>query len=201
MSIARRLGAAALAAALLLAGGCDKIFPASRTPFHGVDVTGTNIGGELRLTDATGHARSLADFRGKVVVVIFGYTQCPDVCPTTLANYAGAVKRLGADGANVQVVFVTVDPKRDTAQLLRQYVTAFNPSFIALRGGAAATEKVIHDFRILVEEHPGKTPESYTVDHSSQVFVFDRAGRLRLVIPADSTAEPIADDLRILLNS
>jgi protein SCO1 len=201
VSIAQRLGAALLAVTLLVAGGCDKVFPNARTPFHGVDVTGTGIGQELRLTDTAGHARSLADFRGKVVVVIFGYTQCPDVCPTTLATYAGVVKRLGGDGSDVQVVFVTVDPKRDTARLLGQYVTAFDPAFIALRGDAAATEKVVHDFRIVVEERPGKTPESYTVDHSSQVFVFDRAGQLRLMIPADSAAEPIAEDLRILLNS
>jgi protein SCO1/2 len=193
-----RFALAAATAALLLAG-CD--FLAAKTPFKGVDVTGSAIGGEMRLTDAEGKPRSLADFRGKVVVVSFGYTHCPDVCPTTLSDLASAVNKLGADASRVQVLFVTVDPKRDTPELLRQYVPAFNPGFIGLWGSREATEKVTRDFHVYAQERPGKTPESYTVDHSSQTFVFDREGRIRLVLAYGSTPEAIASDLRILLAS
>lgn len=197
-----RLAAAALAASLLLlTSGCDKPFALPKSPFNGVDVTGTDVGGELHLTDHNGKPRSLADFRGKVVAVIFGYTQCPDVCPTTLSEFAGAMKLLGTDAARVQVLFVTVDPKRDTAELLREYVPAFYPTFLGLRGDAAATARAVKDFHVYVQMQPGKTPDSYTVDHSSQVFVFDPRGRLRLMIASGSAPSAIASDLRTLLNS
>jgi protein SCO1/2 len=191
--------AAALACALALAA-CDK-FSTSKAPFRGIDVTGSPIGGELRLLDPDGKPRALADFRGKVVVVIFGYTQCPDVCPTTLADFASAMKKLGADAAQVQVLFVTLDPRRDTAELLRQYVPAFDPAFLGLRGDAAATAKATREFRIYAQERPGKTADTYTVDHSAQSFVFDRQGRVRLIIGYGAPSEAIASDLRILLNS
>ena len=197
-----RFAAAALAATvLLLASGCDKPFALPKNPFNGVDVTGTDVGGELHLTDFNGKARSLADFRGKVVAVMFGYTQCPDVCPTTLAEFAGAMKQLGDAAARVQVLFVTVDPKRDTAELLREYVPAFYPTFLGLRGDAQATARATQDFHVYVQMLPGKTPDSYTVDHSSQVFIFDPKGRLRLMIPSGSAPSAIASDLRILLDS
>jgi protein SCO1/2 len=195
--ILRSIAAAAVA---LLIAGCDS-FLGSKSPFQGVDVTGSAIGGEMRLNDQNGKPRSLTDFRGKVVVVSFGYTHCPDVCPTTLADLASAVKKLGADASRVQVLFVTVDPKRDTPELLRQYVPAFSPDFLGLWGSAEATEKVTRDFHVYAQERPGKTPESYTVDHSAQTFVFDREGRIRLVIAYASTPEAIASDLRILLAS
>jgi protein SCO1/2 len=197
---ARFPAAAALCALLLATAGCDKLFAPPKSPFHGVDVTGMEAG-ELRLTDFNGKPRTLADFRGKVVAVMFGYTQCPDVCPTTLSDYASAMKKLGADASQVQVLFVTVDPKRDTAELLREYVPAFDPRFLGLRGDAQATARVTQDFHIYAQERPGKTPESYTVDHASQVFVFDRAGKLRLMIPAGTAPADIASDLQILLNS
>jgi protein SCO1/2 len=197
---ARLLATAALCALLLATAGCDKLFAPPKSPFHGVDVTGMDAG-ELRLTDFDGKPRTLADFRGKVVAVMFGYTQCPDVCPTTLSDYASAMKKLGDNAAQVQVLFVTVDPKRDTAQLLREYVPAFDPRFLGLRGDAQATAKVTQDFHIYAQERPGKTPESYTVDHASQVFVFDRAGKLRLMIPAGTPPADIASDLQVLLNS
>ncbi len=196
----RRAALACLAATLLLAAGCDRLFGPAKTSFNGVDVTGSNVGDELRLTDHNGKPRTLVDFRGKVVPVVFGYTQCPDVCPTTLSDFAGALKDLGADAPRVQLLFVTVDPKRDTAELLREYVPAFNPTFLGLRGDAQATARVTKDFRIYVEERPGKTPDSYTVDHSSQVFVFDPQGRLRLMIPAGMAPSAIASDLRLLLH-
>lgn len=195
-----RLAGAIAIVALVSLAGCEKLF-APKSPFHGIDVTGAPIGGEMRLTDQSGRLRTLADFQGKVVVVAFGYTQCPDVCPTTLADLAAAMKQLGADAANVQVLFVTVDPKRDTPELLRQYAGAFDPRFVALRGDAASTAKVAKEFHVYAAERPGKTPETYTVDHSSQMFVLDRGGRTRLLIAYGTKPEDIASDIRILLNS
>ena len=165
-----RLGvAAAIAVAALGLASCDKLFTLGKSPFQGIDVTGGDMGGELRLTGHDGKPRSLADFRGKVVVVSFGFTHCPDVCPTTLADLASAMKRLGDDARRVQVLFVTVDPKRDTEELLRQYVPAFSADFIGLRGDAAATEKVTKDFRVYAHERPGKDGAEYTVDHSAHI--------------------------------
>lgn len=193
--------AAALAAAALSLGGCDKLFTPAKSPFNGVDVTGGDMGGRLELTDAEGRPRSIADFRGKAVVVVFGFTHCPDVCPTTLAEMASALKQLGDRAREVQVVFVTLDPKRDTGELMRQYTAAFHPDFVGLRGDAAQTAKVVKDFHLYVSERPGKTPDSYTVDHSAQSFILDREGRMRLLVPPGTPAAAIASDLRALLNS
>jgi len=194
------LRTAAAVACAALAFGCDNLTPA-KSPFKAIDVTGAPMGGELRLTDHNGKPRTLADFRGKVVLVNFGYTQCPDVCPTTLADLAGAMKKLGADASQVQVLFVTVDPKRDKPELLREYLPAFDPSFLGLYGDADATKKVESDFRIYAQERPGKTPGTYTVDHAAQTFVFDRNGKLRLVMGYGMAPEAIASDVRVLLNS
>ena len=190
-----------LAAATLALAGCDKLVPGSRTPFNGVDITGSDLGPDFRLTDHNGKERSLADFKGKAVAMFFGYTHCPDVCPTTLSDMANALKALGPDGQRVQVLFVTVDPKRDTPELLKSYVPAFNPTFLGLYGDAAATAKVTKDFKIYAAERPGKTPESYTVDHSAQTLVFDANGKLRLMLAYGTPGDKIASDLRILLNS
>ena len=189
----------ALAAAGVLAGGCDRL-GGRASPFKSIDVTGSPLGGELALADPDGRTRTLADFRGKAVVVNFGYTSCPDVCPTTLAEFAAAMKRLGDDAARVQVLFVTVDPKRDTPELLRQYVPAFHPAFLGLRGDAAETARVAKSFGVYSSIQEGQTPETYTVSHSAQSFVFDPQGRLRLVVPPGLPAESLAADLRILLN-
>lgn len=194
------LRAAAAIACAALAFGCDKVSP-SRSPFKAIDVTGAPMGGELRLADHNGKARTIADFRGKVVLVNFGYTQCPDVCPTTLADLASAMKKLGADASQVQVLFVTVDPKRDQPELLREYLPAFDPSFLGLYGDAEATKKVESDFKIYAQERPGKTPDTYTVDHAAQTFVFDRQGKLRLLMGYGMAPDAIASDVRILLNS
>lgn len=190
-----------LAAATLALAGCDKLAPGSRTPFNGVDITGSDLGPDFRLTDHNGKERTLADFKGKAVAMFFGYTHCPDVCPTTLSDMANALKALGPDAQRVQVLFVTVDPKRDTPELLRSYVPAFNPTFLGLHGDAAATAKVTKDFKIYAAERPGKTPESYTVDHSAQTLVFDAKGKLRLMLAWGTPGDKIASDLRILLNS
>ncbi|HZZ94044.1 MAG TPA: SCO family protein [Usitatibacter sp.] len=175
--------------------------PASRqTPFQGVDVTGSSIGAELDLRDTQGKPRTLADFRGKVVVVAFGYTHCPDVCPMTLANLASARKRLGKEGDQVQVIFVSVDPKRDTPDLLARYVTAFDPTFLGLGGSPADVQRTIKDYRLFVEERPTGNGD-YSVDHSAQIFAYDRKGRLRVVIPQTATPDAIASDLRVLLDA
>jgi protein SCO1/2 len=199
--VVKRRALLGLALAAFAAAGCDRFLPGGTTPFHGVDITGSDLGPDFRLTDHNGKERTLADFRGKVVAIFFGYTHCPDVCPTTLSDMANAVKALGPDGARVQVLFVTVDPKRDTPELLRDYIPAFNPAFLGLHGDAAATAKVTKDFKIYAAERPGRTPESYTVDHSAQTLVFDTKGKLRLMLPYGSPGDKIASDLKILLNS
>jgi protein SCO1/2 len=195
----RAFAAASLGALLLAASGCDKLAGGSASQFHGVDVTGTEAGGNLRLEDFDGKPRTLADFRGKVVLVTFGYTHCPDVCPTTLHDYAVAMKKLGADAARVQMIFVSVDPKRDTPAVLKEYVHAFDPSFIALRGDEAATERATRDFHVYAKAEGADGSGNYTVEHASQVFAFDPEGKLRLMIPAGTKPDDIASDLRLLL--
>ena len=196
---ARRLAplAALLLAVVLALAGCGRDGP----KFRASDVTGSSFGRDFALTDHTGKARTLADFRGKAVVLFFGYTQCPDVCPATLATLAEAKKLLGPDGSKVQVLFVTVDPERDTAELLSHYATAFDPSFLGLSGDAEATARVARDFKILYQKQPGRTPETYTMDHSAGTFVFDPEGRLRLYVGHGQEAEFFAHDLRELLRT
>jgi len=182
---------------LVLAAWLAACTPAGPS-FKGSDVTGATFGRDFALTDPAGQPRTLADYRGKAVAVFFGYTQCPDVCPTTLAAFAEATRSLGADADKVQVVFITVDPDRDTAALLAQYVPAFDPRFVGLRGDAAATERVAREFKVIYQKVPGTAPDRYTMDHSAGVFLFDRAGRLRVY---ESSADPavLAHDLRTLL--
>jgi protein SCO1/2 len=194
----RTLGKAAilLFAGMLALAACGGDAPR----FKSSDVTGAGFGRSFSLVDHTGKPRTLADFRGKAVVMFFGYTQCPDVCPTTLADLASAMKKLGPDASQVQVLFVTVDPKRDKPELLREYLPAFDKSFLGLYGDAEATKKVEGDFKIYAAERPGKTPESYTVDHAAQTFVFDRQGKVRLVMGYGMAPESIASDVKVLLN-
>ncbi len=189
----------ALAAVLLVAlSACSREGPSFKTS----DVTGSSIGaGSLALTDHTGKARTLADFRGKAVVVFFGYTQCPDVCPTTLATLSESMKQLGADADRVQVLFVTVDPERDTQELLSHYVPAFDKRFLGLRGDAAATERVARDFKVIYQKQPGATPGSYSMDHSAGVFIFDPQGRIRLYASHGQGPDVFAHDLRELLRA
>jgi protein SCO1/2 len=191
-----RHAAAALVAALVLAG-CAPDGPS----FRSTDVSGASFGRELALTGHDGKPRTLADFRGKVVVLFFGYTQCPDVCPTALAAVAEAKRRLGADGALVQGVFVTVDPERDTPELLANYVPVFDPSFVGLYGDAAATERAAKEFKVLYRKVPGSTPETYTMDHSAGMFVFDRQGQLRLFVGHGTGVDALAHDLRELVRT
>jgi protein SCO1/2 len=167
--------------------------------FKNTDVTGVDYGRDFSLTDHTGKARTLADFRGKVVVMFFGYTQCPDFCPTTLSELAAAVGKLGPDASRVQVLFVTVDPERDTPELLSRYVPAFDPSFLGLYGDAAATAEVAKEFKVLYQKQPGPTPGSYSMDHSAGTFIFDPQGRLRVYESYGQGPDVFAHDIRALL--
>jgi protein SCO1/2 len=167
--------------------------------FRATDVTGADFGKELQLTDFDGQRRQLSDFRGKAVVVFFGYTHCPDVCPTTLSTLAAAIKKLGPDGDKVQVLFVTADPERDTAEVLKQYVTAFNPTFLGLRGTADETAAVAKEFKVIVQKNAGSDPNTYTVDHSSGTYVYDPAGKLRLYVGYGQDADVFAHDIGLLL--
>jgi len=182
-------------AALALAG-CG----ASGPSFKNTDITGADYGKEFMLTDHSGKTRTLAEFRGKVVVMFFGYVLCPDVCPTTLAELKAVKEQLGEDGKRLQVLFVTVDPERDTPKLLAEYVPAFDPSFLGLYGDSAATAKVAKDFRVFYQKVPGKTPASYSVDHTAGSYVFDPQGRLRLYARHGNAAN-LAADIRTLLHT
>ncbi|MFZ9408358.1 MAG: SCO family protein [Burkholderiaceae bacterium] len=177
--------------------GCDRL--SSARSFKSIDLTGADYGRRLDLPDIEGRPRTLEDFRGKLVVVFFGYTQCPDVCPTTLATMAEVMKLLGDDARRVQVIFVTADPERDTAEVLRGYVSAFDPRFIALRGDATQFEAVRKEFRLIVQRNKGASPNSYTIDHTAASYVIDQQGRLRLYIRHETPATDIAADLRQLL--
>ncbi|HEY8358331.1 MAG TPA: SCO family protein [Ramlibacter sp.] len=171
----------------------------SKPQFKGVDLTGAEYARDLQLTDHNGQPRSLKDFQGKVAVVFFGYTQCPDVCPTTLAELAEAKKLLGADGDKVQGVFVTVDPERDTPEVLKAYMANFDPSFVALRGTPEQTAAAAKDFKLYYKKVDGKTAGTYTMDHGAASYVYDPQGRLRLYTRYGSGAQAMADDLRLLL--
>ncbi|WP_313951496.1 SCO family protein [Accumulibacter sp.] len=167
--------------------------------FRSTDITGVDWGKNLALTDHNGQPRQLADFKGKAIIVFFGYTQCPDVCPTTLLAMREALSRLGEDAKRVQVLFVTLDPTRDTAQLLSEYVTAFDPGFIGLHGDQAAIAAAAKEFKVFYAKQAGSTPDSYTIDHSTGSFVFDPQGRLRLLVRHGESPDSVASDLKLLL--
>lgn len=193
---ARALAAGGLLILLLLASGCqDNTAGVSR--FHGLDLTGASYGRDFRLLDAQGRERSLADFRGKVVLLYFGFTQCPDVCPTALSRAAEVKKLLGAEGERLQVIFVTIDPERDTSQVIQPYVAAFDPSFLGLYGDAQRTRETAAEFKVFYQKVP--TGGSYTMDHSTLSYVFDPQGRLRLALRHEQNAQDYAQDLQRLL--
>jgi len=181
---------ALLAAAL---AGCGR----DRPQFAGMDVTGADWGRDFALQDPDGKLRRLADFRGKVVMLFFGFTHCPDVCPTALTRAKEVKRLLGADGGRLQVIFVTVDPERDTAALMREYTAAFDSSFLGLRADADATKRVASEFKVFYEKVPSGS--SYTVNHSAFTYVFDAQGRLRLLLRHEQAAEQYAADIRTLM--
>ena len=187
-------------AALALVVGLGACSP-DKPQFRGIDITGADYAQTLSLTDAQGQPRTLADFRGKVVVVFFGYTQCPDVCPTSLNELAQAKRLLGADGARLQGVFVTVDPQRDTAPLLQAYMANFDPSFVALVPTPEELAAVAKHFKIYYKKVDGKTPTSYTMDHSAGSYVYDPQGRVRLYVRYGAGAEALAQDVATLLKT
>jgi len=187
---------AMLAVAVLALAACS-----DKPAFKNLDITGSkSFGTDFSLTDHTGKRRTLEDFRGKVVVMFFGYTHCPDVCPTTLAELRAVMETLGKDADRVQVLFVTVDPERDTQDLLAKYAPAFDPRFIGLRpANEAELKKVASDFKVFYSKVPGSSPDNYTMDHSAGSYMFDPKGNLRLFIKHGQGPEPIAHDIKQLL--
>ncbi|MBG9389534.1 SCO family protein [Caenimonas aquaedulcis] len=190
-----------LRASLWAAAGCGSLAACteSKPQFAAIDLTGADYAKDFQLPDQAGVVRSLKDFRGKIVVLFFGYTQCPDVCPTTMAEIAQAKKLLGPDGDKVQGVFVTVDPERDTPEVLKNYMANFDPSFIALRGTPDQLAAMAKDFKVYYKKVDGKTAASYTMDHSAASYVYDTKGQLRLYTRYGSGAQSLASDLKLLL--
>ncbi len=168
--------------------------------FKNIDITGAAYAKALALPDVNGKTRTLADFNGKVAIVFFGFAQCPDVCPATLAEIADVRAKLGPDGAKVQPVFITVDPERDTTAVLKDYVRPFGDDVIALRGTLEQTQAVARDFKVYFGKVPGKTEGSYTVDHTAGSYIFDPKGNVRLFVRYGGGAEALADDLKLLLS-
>ena len=166
--------------------------------FLNTDVTGADYGKELSLTDHTGKPRTLADFRGKIVVLFFGYTRCPDVCPTTLSEMKMILDKLGEDQKKIQVLFVTIDPERDTPELLAKYVPGFHPSFLGLYGDAEATKRTAKDFKIFYQKQPMRGG-GYTMDHSAGTYIYDTSGRLRLFAAYGQGAQKLLHDIRLLM--
>ena len=197
----RRRRFLALASAVFLAG-CNNREPAAR--FNATDITGVDWAQGFDLTDHTGRRRTLADFRGKVVMVFFGYTSCPDACPLALAEMAEAVRRLGPDGERVQGLFVTVDPARDTAEVLSKYVPAFHPAFVGLRGTPEETARMANEWKVYFQANKPEGADDcrYLVDHTSAIFVVDTRGAPRLYISQNGrTVERVVEDLQRLLAS
>ncbi|MBT9489915.1 MAG: SCO family protein [Rubrivivax sp.] len=199
MMLRRSLLSMGLATALALLSACDKPSGADAPAFKAVDITGADYARELNLPDVDGRVRQLAEFKGKVLVVFFGFTQCPDVCPTTLAELAAVKQGLGADGADVVGVFVSVDPARDTPDVLKAYVNNFGADFVALRGTEEQTRALAKSFKVFYAKVPGKTETSYTMDHTAGSYIFDRQGKVRLFTRYGTGAEALTHDLKILL--
>ena len=187
---------AALPLALALPGCSSEATPLS---FEGNDITGTHLGRDLDMTDTTGQRRTLADYRGKVLLVFFGYTQCPDVCPTSMAQAAQALELLGDQAADTQVIMISVDPARDTPEILSAYVQAFDPSFIGLTGTPEQLDKTARSFKAFYSKEPGPTPEQYAMNHASAFYLIDREGEARALLGPSLTPEDMAHDIRLLL--
>lgn len=184
----------------LAASGCSKPRnPHPKSPFRATDITGIAQPSSFALRDPDGRLRTLQDFKGRVIAVFFGYTHCPDVCPTTLSDFSAALKLLGPHADNVQVLFITLDPARDTPKLLKTYVPSFDPKFIGLYGDAAQTASVAKNFHVFYQKQGGD--QDYSIDHTTGTFVFDTQGRLRLLVPYGQRPAWIADDLRTLLQT
>ena len=184
-----------LVGALTLSACDNKGVPLPKTVFANTDVTGLDYGKDFSLNDHNGKPRTMADFRGKLVFVFFGYTHCPDICPTTLSDMAGIMTSLGPDADKLQVLFITLDPERDMPEAMAGYVPAFHPGFLGLYGDRAATEKVARDFKIFQQRVPGPDGKSYTIDHTAASYVFDTRGHLRLFVRHGQNGAPLLNDL------
>lgn len=193
----RLLAAALVGAALLGLAGCTGSEPVAK--FHTLDISGVDYAKGFSMPDAHGQQRSLADFAGKVVFVYFGFAQCPDICPTTMLEMAEVKKLLGEDGDKLQIVFVTVDPERDTPEVMRAYMESFDPQAVALVGNAEQIAAMARDFKVFYEKKPGSTPDTYTIDHSASGYMYDPQGRLRLYVRYGTPVDQIAADVRQLL--
>lgn len=178
-----------------LLGACSPEKPA----FRSIDITGADYARDFKLADFNGQQRTLADFRGMVVVVFFGFAQCPDVCPTALSDLMQVKQLLGADGSKLQAIFITLDPERDSAEVLKAYTANFDPEFLALIPTSEQLPDLARHFKIFYRKNEGKTPGSYTLDHSAGSYVFDPQGRVRLYTRQGIKADAIAEDLRLLL--
>lgn len=189
----RHLGIAALALSLLAACAPDKL------AFKSIDITGADYAKGFTLKDQNGQVRALSDFKGKVAVLFFGYTQCPDVCPTSMTELAEVKRLLGADGERLQGLFITVDPARDTPELLKAYMANFDPSFLAFSPTPEQLAEVAKHYKVYYKKVDGKTPTSYTMDHSAGSYIYDPQGHLRLYSRYGSGAQALADDIRLLL--
>jgi protein SCO1/2 len=185
--------------ALPLAGCKDSADAPPKASFNAVDMTGADYARDFALADADGRTRTLADFKGKVVVLFFGYAQCPDVCPTTMTEMAQVRQQLGADGDRLQVIFVTVDPERDTPAVMKAYTGAFDPSFVALIPTPEQLAAMAKDFKFYYKKVDGSTPTSYTVDHSAASYVYDTQGRLRLYARYGAGVAPMVADVKTLI--
>lgn len=204
-----RILSAFLLAAVLCAGCQEKsATPAASSSqaaaapapaFTNTDVTGLGYAHDFALKDFNGKPRTMADFKGKAVVIFFGYTQCPDICPTTMHDLGEAMKQLGTSADKVQVLFITVDPERDTPQLLAQYVPAFDKRFLGLSGTLAETEQTAKDFHVFYQKVPGKTKDSYSVDHTAGLYLYDPQGRIRVFAGNAATVDSVVHDVKILL--
>lgn len=188
----------ALIAATIALAACSASAPGEK--FQASDITGASWGRDFHLLDTSGTPRSLADYHGRVVMMFFGYTNCPDECPTTLAKMAQASDRLGPDGTHVQGLFVTVDPARDVPAVLAQYVSAFNPTFVDLSGSSATIAATAKEFKVFYDAQKPEASGFYTVDHQAGIFVFDAHGRLRLFMGPTVTADAMVHDLGLLLH-
>ena len=190
------LGVAAAAATLALAGCNDK---PKKLAIQGSDITGTHLGSDLAMVDASGQVRTLADYKNKIAVIFFGYTHCPDVCPTAMAQLAQAMSLLNKDADQVQVIMITVDPQRDTPEVMHRYASAFNPGFIGLSGSPEQLAKTAKSFRAYYAKSPGPTPQDYGMDHSSSFYIMDKSGEARILLPGNAQASVIAHDIQQLL--
>jgi protein SCO1/2 len=190
----------ALLCMTLALAACQKGTPGPKLDFTNTDLTGLSYAQGFSLNDHTGQPVTLDSYRGKVLVVFFGYTQCPDVCPTTMAEMAGVMKELGPQADQVQVLFITLDPARDTRELLAQYAPTFDPRFVGLYGTPEQTAQVAKEFKVIYNKVEGKTPDSYTIEHTAGSYVFDKNGKIRLFLRHGQGPAPITHDLKLLLS-